>query len=213
MSDPRLARPSWRGRTNVDALTIAAIERAESIGGHEFVVTQGSYQSGRGDVNSAGTHDMGGVVDLRWCGHIACIKALRQAGFAAWHRTPRQGPWVHHIHAVVIGHPFLAASASTQVVAYKAGRNGLRSNGVDDGPRVAANPPVFPWPVVKNSALARRRKAKRHQALRRALLAEEKAAKKTAAEARKVGRNPLAKRQDKRAAALKRRRLAFRFKK
>lgn len=147
MTDARLTRPSWRGRTNVDALTIAALARAEKIGGHEFVVTQGSYQSGGGDVNSAGTHDRGGVVDLRWCGHRDCILALRRAGFAAWHRTPKQGPWPDHIHAVVIDHPRLAASAARQVASYRAGRNGLASNGPDDGPRPAElDGPTFPYP-------------------------------------------------------------------
>ena len=153
MSDPRLVRPSWRGRTNVDALTIAAIERAEKIGGHEFVVTQGSYQSTV--AASAGTHDGGGAVDLRWCGHLACIRALRVAGFAAWHRTPRQGPWPDHVHAIVVGHPALSASAASQVVAYRRGRNGLVSNGVDDGPSVPIAPPIFPWPPVPKTLPAR----------------------------------------------------------
>lgn len=143
MSDPRLERPYWRGRTNVDALTIACIEAAERIGGHEFHVTQGSYQNSV--AASAGTHDRGGAVDLRWCGHDACIRALRLAGMAAWHRTPSQGPWPHHVHAVVIGHPDLAPSAARQVTAYLNGRNGLANNGPDDGPRLNPIPrPVWP---------------------------------------------------------------------
>lgn len=147
VTDPRLARPLWRGRTNVDALTIACVEHAEQIGGHAFVVTQGSYQAGAGDANSAGTHDLGGVVDLRWCGHDSCVKALREAGMAAWHRTPAQGPWPDHVHAVVVGHPYLAASAAAQVTDYLAGRNGLASHGPDDGPRLDPIPrPVWPWP-------------------------------------------------------------------
>lgn len=145
--DPRLARPLWRGRTNVDALTIACIEHAELIGGHEFIVTQGSYQAGAGDENSAGTHDKGGVVDLAWCGHVACVKALRLAGMAAWHRTPEQGPWPHHVHAVVIDHPLLALGARAQVIAYLSRRNGLSNAGPDDGPQLDPIPrPVWPWP-------------------------------------------------------------------
>jgi hypothetical protein len=148
LDDPRLNRPAWRGRTNVDALTIACIERAEQMVGHEFVVTQGSYQAGHGDENSAGTHDLGGVVDLRWCGHPGCVLALRKAGMiATWHRTPAQGPWPHHIHAVVRDHPHQAASAQRQTGAVMAGRNGLVNNGPDDGPQLSPWPrPVWPWP-------------------------------------------------------------------
>ncbi|AJR18467.1 hypothetical protein GUY44_07190 [Pimelobacter simplex] len=158
MTDPRLIRPTWReGRTNLDALTIACIEHAEQIVrelapkiAHPFVVTQGSYQAGAGDPKSAGTHDLGGVVDLRWCGHPVCLRALRLAGLAAWHRTRAQGDWPDHIHAVVAGHPRLAASAARQVIAYLARRNGLASNGPDDGPRLSPIPrPVWPWPPAQ----------------------------------------------------------------
>lgn len=151
MPDPRLERPCWRGRTNVDAITINGIERAEEIGGHEFICTQGSYQRGAGEPLSAGTHDLGGVVDLRWCGHTACILALRKAGFAAWHRTPSQGPWPDHIHAVGIGHPYLAPVAARQVESYRSGRNGLASNGADDGPRISPIPSLQ-WPPEDDMA-------------------------------------------------------------
>jgi hypothetical protein len=157
MTDKRLERPLWRGRRNVDALTIACIENAESIVrrlvpsvAHAFVVTQGSYQDGHGDINSAGTHDGGGVVDIRWCGHPVCLRALRLAGMFAWHRTSAQGPWVHHIHAGVIDHPLLAMGARKQQASYFARRNGLANNGADDGPRLAPIPsPVWPWPPKK----------------------------------------------------------------
>lgn len=145
--DP-LARPLWRGRTNVDAITIAAIELAETMRptpGEQFVITQGSYQAGAGDPNSAGTHDKGGVVDAHWSGDNRDVLALRKAGFAAWHRTPAQGPWPDHIHCVLVGHPLLAASAADQVVDYLGGRNGLVGHGPDDGPRLDPIP-VFHWP-------------------------------------------------------------------
>lgn len=144
MSDPRLARPLWRGRTNVDALTIAALEHAEQLGGHPFRITQGSYQNGAGDTNSAGTHDAGGVVDAGWCGHPRCVLALRRAGFAAWHRTPEQGPWPDHIHAVLVDHPLLAAGAAAQVREYRAGGDGLKGDRPDDGPRLDPIP-VYEW--------------------------------------------------------------------
>lgn len=167
MTDPRLARPTWRGRTNVDALTIGCIEHAEQIVAqvhpgiaHEFVITQGSYQAGAGDPLSAGTHDLGGVVDLRWCGHNECILALRLAGMAAtWHRTPAQGPWPNHIHAVVRDHPNQAESAQRQTVAVLAGRNGLANNAPDDGPRPNPFPhPVWPWPEEDTMTPAQEKK-------------------------------------------------------
>jgi GH25 family lysozyme M1 (1,4-beta-N-acetylmuramidase) len=145
LTDPRLERPQWRGRTNVDALTIACIERAEQLAGRQFVITQGSYQSSV--AASAGTHDRGGVVDVRWTGRDSDVRDLRRAGMAAWHRTPAQGPWPDHIHAVVIGHPDLAPAAARQITAYFNGRNGLANNGPDDGPRLDPIPrPVWPWP-------------------------------------------------------------------
>ena len=164
----RLARPTWRFRTNVDALTIECLEHAERIAGHQFIVTQGSYQGGRGDVNSAGTHDRGGVVDLRWCGHDRCILALRMAGMSAsWHRTPDQGPWPHHIHAVVRDHPDQAPSADRQTASVLAGGNGLANGGADDGPRL--DPFPFPvWPPVNHEAALRERITKAVQSAKRA---------------------------------------------
>jgi hypothetical protein len=153
VTDPRLARPSWRGRTNVDALTIAALELAESYAGKTFVVTQGSYQGGGGDLNSAGTHDGGGVLDLRWTGDSDDIGALRRAGFAAWLRTPSQGPWPYHFHIVLGGHPKLAPAAARQWDSYVIGRNGLKDNGLDDGPRL--NPiPRFEWGTPQEEDVA-----------------------------------------------------------
>lgn len=142
MSDPRLERPYWRNRTNVDALTIAALEYAEKLAGCTFLITQGSYQSTVAE--SAGTHDRGGALDLAWTGDDSDILALRKAGFAAWHRTPEQGPWKDHIHAIVVDHPYLSPSAARQVVSYRKGRNGLANDAADDGPRL--NPiPVFDY--------------------------------------------------------------------
>lgn len=146
MPDP-LARPLWRGRTNVDAMTIAALEYAETLRrrpGEEFFITQGSYQNTV--AASAGTHDKGGAVDLRWSGDIEDIRALRFAGFAAWHRKPSQGPWPDHVHAVLMDHPLLADSAARQVTSYRSGRNGLANNGPDDGPRVTPHPRTRWWP-------------------------------------------------------------------
>jgi len=145
MADPKLARPLFRGRVNVDALTIACLEHAEQLGTHTFDVIKGSYQPP--DDESSFTHVGGGVVDLAWCGHDACVRALRRGGMAAWHRTPDQGDFIHHIHAVVIGHPLLHQEARDQVHDYFARKNGLAVHAEDDGPRLDPIPrPVWPWP-------------------------------------------------------------------
>lgn len=100
-------------------------------------LSQGSYSNATA---SAGTHSGGGALDVRAATLTAeqrarVVLALRQVGFAAWLRTPSQGDWPYHIHAIAIGTPDLSAAARDQVVDYKAGRNGLANNGPDDGPR------------------------------------------------------------------------------
>lgn len=147
MPDPRLGRPLWRGRRDLDALTIAVLERAEEIAERRFTITQGSYNGG-GVAASAGTHDAGGAVDLSVRGLSSAqvertVLALRRAGGAAWHRLPSQGPWPEHIHMIVVDHPLLSPAAARQVVAYRQGRNGLAGNGRDDGPRIPIT--AFPW--------------------------------------------------------------------
>lgn len=158
MPDPRLARPLWRGRENVDALTIAWIEHAEAIVharwpniAHLFVVTQGGYQGTGGDPDSAGTHAEGGGTDFEWCGHLNCLLALRLAGGFVWwrRRLVKNGllVWPDHIHGAPIGHPLMAPALARQEISYLNRRNGLADNGPDDGPRLDPIPrPVWPWP-------------------------------------------------------------------
>lgn len=114
----------------VDWLTKAALQKAERILGYELSVTQGSYNAG-GVKASAGTHDRGGVVDLKAWDWQAKVRALRLAGFAAWYRRESEGPWPDHIHAVLVGHDRLSSGAQAQVRAYHTGRNGLANNGPD----------------------------------------------------------------------------------
>lgn len=97
-------------------------------------LTQGSYNPG-GVSQSAGTHDGGGVVDIRTStmsthGADLCVQALREVGFAAWRRTSAEG-FSPHIHAVAIGDREMSSSAANQVQAYFDGRNGLANNGPD----------------------------------------------------------------------------------
>lgn len=116
-------------------MTKAALQKAERILGYELSVTQGSYQAldGKGnDVEqSAGTHDRGGVVDLKSWDWPAKVRALRLSGFVAHYRDPSEGPWPAHIHAVLECNDRLAPSARRQVEAYHVGRNGLANNGPD----------------------------------------------------------------------------------
>lgn len=130
----------------VNARTEAMLARAEDRLGRELVLTQGSYNPG-GDPTSAGTHDGGGVVDISVDGMNAAtrtevVRVLRKVGFAAWHRTPSQGNWPHHIHAASISDPDLSSPAQHQTGDYYLGKNGLANEAPDDGPAVE---PIRTW--------------------------------------------------------------------
>lgn len=121
------------GTKTVNSRTKVLLERAAVKYGQGFYLTQGSYNRGVGA--SAGTHDGGGVVDISVSGmsnvqRSAAVNALRQAGFAAWLRTPVEG-FAYHIHACAIGDREMAWGARSQVTAYFNGRNGLAGNGPD----------------------------------------------------------------------------------
>lgn len=125
----------------VDHSTLAKLRLAEKRLGHTFVIVQGSWRGEDGADASAGTHDRGGVIDLRTRDLPAritpqeAVTALRRAGLIAWYRTTAQG-FDPHIHAIDHGNPDLAASAVRQVTAWRNGRNGLANNGPDDGAKV-----------------------------------------------------------------------------
>lgn len=131
MSDPYVIL--LRDGKKVDALTDAALKRAEKRLGYSLTVTQGSYNAG-GVAASAGTHDGGGCVDLMPWDWQNKVTALRAVGFAAWYRPAIPGLWPSHIHAVLIGHGKLAPVAFRQVQAYLARRDGLKDNGPDTDP-------------------------------------------------------------------------------
>jgi peptidoglycan hydrolase-like protein with peptidoglycan-binding domain len=112
---------------------------AEKLLGYQFRIIQGSYNSGV--AASAGTHDGGGAVDLWGKGTGSAVKevaVLRRVGFAAWWRTPAQGNWGNHIHAIAIGDPELSSGARAQVTEYLNGYNGLAGNGRDTFTRTYA---------------------------------------------------------------------------
>lgn len=125
----------------IDRRTKAKFDAACARLGFALTIVQGSYRAGNGASASAGTHDGGGVIDIRTWNIPATIsiervvRYLREAGFVAWYRTQSQG-FDPHIHAIDRGNPRLAPAAGRQVTAWVNGRNGLANNGPDDGPRV-----------------------------------------------------------------------------
>lgn len=97
---------------------------------------QGSYNTS--NPSSAGTHDGGGVVDIRVStmttnGQYLCVQALRNVGWAAWLRTPDEG-FSYHIHAVAIGDHEMSNPAADQVQDFFNGLDGLADNGPDTLP-------------------------------------------------------------------------------
>jgi peptidoglycan hydrolase-like protein with peptidoglycan-binding domain len=134
------ARLADHGAT-MNARTKAMLAKVEARLGRTLTVTQGSYNPG-GDPNSAGTHDGGGVLDISVRDMPAStqtkvVRGLREVGFAAWRRTPSQGDWPFHIHAVAASDTDLSAAAQHQVGDYYLGLNGLANRAPDDGPKVA----------------------------------------------------------------------------
>ncbi|ROO84871.1 hypothetical protein EDD29_2400 [Actinocorallia herbida] len=125
----------------VNTRTRDMLAEAELLLGRDLVLEQGSYNPG-GDPTSAGTHDGGGAADISVQGlttatRTAAVTALRRVGFAAWLRSPAQGDWPWHIHAVAISDTDLSSEAQHQAGDYYLGLNGLAGRGPDDGPKVA----------------------------------------------------------------------------
>ncbi|MBW8483144.1 peptidoglycan-binding protein [Actinomadura parmotrematis] len=128
------------GGAVVNARTRSMLAEAERLLGRSLPLDQGSYNPG-GDPTSAGTHDGGGVVDVSAEGmdaatRVRVARTLRRVGFAAWVRSPRQGDWPWHIHAVAISDTDLSRQAQQQAGDYCLGLNGLANRGPDDGPKV-----------------------------------------------------------------------------
>jgi hypothetical protein len=128
------ARTTLDGHT-FDTKTKAAIEHAWYLLGGETPIYQGSYHSGY--AKSGGTHDGGGAVDVD-NGRFSWAEvewAFRLAGFAAWHRTPDQGDWTEHVHAILIGNTEMSDAARKQVQDYYGHLDGLAYHRYDDHKR------------------------------------------------------------------------------
>jgi hypothetical protein len=119
----------------VNRRTEAMLKETERRSGVKVTIVQGSYRGSEGASASAGTHDGGGVLDLRtWNLTVAQRGSwtyhARAVGFIVWYRTTAQG-FDPHLHVVAKGDSDLSASAAQQVKDAAAGLNGLRSRGRD----------------------------------------------------------------------------------
>lgn len=134
-----MTRVTFRGK-RLNTRTRDMILAAEKLLGYQLTIIQGSYNSGVSA--SAGTHDGGGAVDV-WgkslSDAVVVTNVLRRVGFAAWLRTPAQGNWGYHIHAIAVGDAELSSGARSQVVDYHNNRNGLANNGKDTFSRAYVN--------------------------------------------------------------------------
>lgn len=136
--------------------TPAAIKWAETQAGFTFRIVQGGYNTG-GVGASAGTHDKD-AVDFSVRGLTATeirdmVNALRDAGFAAWHRTVAQGFDAAHVHAVRFASD-VSPAAATQLVAFDKGRDGLAANKPDTN-KYRPEPPVR-WGVLARKPITRK---------------------------------------------------------
>jgi hypothetical protein len=133
------SRLTYHGAT-MNTRTRAMLVEAERLLARQLTITQGSYNTG--NPGSAGTHDGGGVLDISVSGmsttlRTDVVRKLRNVGFAAWLRTPEQGDWGYHIHAVALSDTDQSTPARNQAGDYYLGFNGLANHGPDDGPQVA----------------------------------------------------------------------------
>jgi hypothetical protein len=155
MPIPRRPRPYDKTTHDgqvVDWFTKAALLAAERRLGYPLSIVQGSYNSGRVKA-SGGTHDGGGVVDLKPWDWQSKVRALRAAGFAAFFRRSTEGPWPDHIHAVLVTNALLSNAAEDQADDAAAGRNGLANNGPDPHAGIPIRP--FRWPYAGPLGLAK----------------------------------------------------------
>lgn len=149
------SRILFRGK-RFNQRTADMIKRAEArygTGQSQFHIMQGSYNSGVGA--SAGTHDGGGAADFAAPSNPEpMVRALREAGFAAWYRPALAGVWPRHIHAIAIGDPDLSSGAKDQVNQYYRRQNGLANRGPDNGPRLDPIKTYKPLPLVSRKNVA-----------------------------------------------------------
>jgi hypothetical protein len=130
----------FRGRL-MDKKTASFLMAMEEDLGYQLTVVQGCYNVG-GVGASAGTHDLGGVVDLAAWDSVKKVLVARKLGAFAWYRSMLPGVWAEHIHLGIRNHGNLAEAAQHQQQDYdaKPPRNGLANHAID--PTWHPDPPV-----------------------------------------------------------------------
>lgn len=157
----------WRG-VLLNKRTKDALIWAERKSGVKVRPSQGSWS--RAVAASSTTHAGGAAVDLSVQGLNppqlrSLLKALKDAGFAAWHRTAVAGLWSEHIHAIGILDPSASPTAIAQTKSYLDGRDGLKGDRPDGSyrpkpavfwdPKTGAPAPI-PRPVPAKKAPAKK---------------------------------------------------------
>jgi hypothetical protein len=147
-------RVKFRGFTFAPG-TPSAIKWAEKKAGFTFGIAQGGYHVGV--AASSGTHDKDAVdFSVRLLSHdqiALMVKSLRDAGFAAWHRTIDQGFDSEHVHAIRVGSQAdLSRVALQQAEAFDNHRDGLKDNAPDNS--YHPNPKVR-WGTLVNKPVTR----------------------------------------------------------
>lgn len=123
----------WFGGVRTDAHTAKALRWVEKQTGLSIPCSQGSWSTSV--AASGNTHSGSGVVDIRvgqWSNtqRAKVVRALRDAGFAAWLRGPDQG-FPYHIHAVRLSDKNASAAARWQCSEYDLGKDGLSRRRTD----------------------------------------------------------------------------------
>jgi hypothetical protein len=119
----------------VNRRMLAMLDEVERRCGVRPTIVQGAYRAGNGASASAGTHDGGGVLDLRTWNLTVAERNLwaataRLVGWIVWYRTPAQG-FDPHMHVIAKGDADLSDDAQAQVVDASHGLDGLASKGRD----------------------------------------------------------------------------------
>jgi hypothetical protein len=106
----------------VDDTTLAKVRWAEAQLCITLTLIQGSYRAADPLNRSGGTHDAGGVIDLRsWdipksIGVKKALTVLRESGLICWKRNAAQGFPDNEIHCIDYGNPAISRQSAGDVL-------------------------------------------------------------------------------------------------